>query len=88
MILVQRMENVNSHQSGGEGFHCPQAKSMLTLSNGLSGKTDIILERLSGLHWNQPRPQGAFPWLWPRRQSQGKAPWGRGCTGVTIWHGK
>ena len=27
----------------------------------------------------QPRPQGAFPWLWaPRPQSQGKAPWGRG----------
>ena len=55
------MENVNSHQSGGEDFHCPQAKSMLTLSNGLSGKTDIILERLSGVHWGQPRPQGAFP---------------------------
>ena len=69
MILVQRMENVNSHQSGGEGFHCPQAKSMLTLSNGLSAKTDIILERLSSVHWGQPRPQGAFPWLWPRRQS-------------------
>ena len=31
----------------------------------------------------QPRPQGAFPWLWRRGQSQGKAPWGRGwpqCT--------
>ena len=27
----------------------------------------------------QPRPQGAFPWLWGRGQSQGKAPWGRGC---------
>ena len=28
----------------------------------------------------QPRPQGAFPWLFPPRpQSQGKAPWGRGC---------
>ena len=26
----------------------------------------------------QPRPQGAFPWLWERPQSQGKAPWGRG----------
>ena len=28
----------------------------------------------------QPRPQGAFPWLWGRgaRQGQGKAPWGRG----------
>ena len=26
------------------------------------------------------RPQGAFPWLWGRgAQSQGKAPWGRGC---------
>ena len=25
----------------------------------------------------QPLPQGAFSWLW--RQSQGKAPWGRGC---------
>ena len=25
---------------------------------------------------NQPRPQGAFPWLWGR----GKAPWGRGCS--------
>ena len=25
----------------------------------------------------QPRPQGAFPWLWGP-QSQGKAPWGRG----------
>ena len=30
----------------------------------------------------QPRPLGAFPWLWVGRgtQSQGKAPWGRG------WH--
>ena len=29
---------------------------------------------------NQPRPQGAFPWLQGRGpQSQGKAPWGRGC---------
>ena len=28
----------------------------------------------------QPRPQGAFPWLWGRGgKSQGKAPWGRGC---------
>ena len=29
----------------------------------------------------QPRPQGAFPWLWRcPLHSQGKAPWGRGCT--------
>ena len=29
----------------------------------------------------QPRPQGAFPWLFlpPHLQRQGKAPWGRGC---------
>ena len=26
----------------------------------------------------QPRPQGAFPWLW----SHGKAPWGRGCSSL------
>ena len=26
----------------------------------------------------QPRPQGAFPWLW----SYGKAPWVRGCSGL------
>ena len=30
------------------------------------------------LDTRQPRPQGAFPWLWGRPQSQGKAPWGRG----------
>ena len=30
-------------------------------------------------HAPQPRPQGAFPWP-PHLQSQGKAPWGRGCT--------
>ena len=36
----------------------------------------------------QPRPQGAFPWLWGRPQSQGKAPWGRGCVvfGQPFWY--
>ena len=36
-----------------------------------------VFDPLSG---DQPRPQGAFPWLWGRArpQSQGKAPWGRG----------
>ena len=43
----------------------------------------------------QPRPQGAFRWLWrwgaPQNQNQGKAPWGRGWPGssaycVVKWH--
>ena len=34
-------------------------------------------------HGAQPRPQGAFPWLWGRG-SQGKAPWGRGCMAPTM----
>ena len=37
-----------------------------------------ILQRCVVFMAYQPRPQGAFPWLWPRPQSQGKAPWGRG----------
>ena len=74
MILVQRMENVNSRQSGGEDFHCPQAKSMLTLSNGLSGKTDIILERLSGVHWGQPVPRAPFPGFGPAAKAREKRP--------------
>ena len=36
-------------------------------------------KQMTEIKWEgQPRPQGAFPWLWGR-QSQGKAPWGRGC---------
>ena len=30
--------------------------------------------------YTQPRPQGAFPWLW----SLGKAPWGQGCVYTAI----
>ena len=30
----------------------------------------------------QPLPQGAFSWLW--QQSQGKAPWGRGCVRGSV----
>ena len=46
---------------------------------------ELLLERAKGGRGcliEQPRPQGAFPWLWrspPFLQSRGKAPWRRGC---------
>ena len=38
-------------------------------------QTMAAIWRTSMPVYTQPRPQGAFPWLW----SLGKAPWGQGC---------
>ena len=50
----------------------------------LKGRQRVVSSKFTWLQFsnsfpaiNQPRPQGAFPWLWPYLPSKGKAPWGQ-----------
>ena len=91
-MMINSVPCVNETKVNGRPVLWPPTKTFLGPRHAFLETKAFSVNAFHNLVINaQPRPQGAFPWLWrwaPHLQSQGKTPWGRGCAFQLLFNTK